>query len=157
MDNNKKRFKLCKFRFETETGEHVERFMITDRSLPMLEVNQWLEAKGMRKISTGKEYGGKLVVYLNYLDSCGKEYDQATNKDVLNFINHLVYGDCMNLKIKSLEIQLSYSTLRSYLTVITEMYKWLDSNYQTNIVFSTKNNHQRASKSFLYGQIYSYD
>jgi integrase/recombinase XerD len=157
MVNQNKRFKLCKFKFETDTGGDVERFMITDELLPMFEINQWLEAKSLRKISTGKEYGSKLVVYLNYLNDYGIEYDQASNKHVLDFIKHLIYGDFKELIIKSIETQLSYSTLRSYVTVITEMYKWLDNNYLTNINFSEKKNFHRASKSFLYGQIYSYD
>jgi site-specific recombinase XerD len=131
--------------------------MITDNLIPMLEVNQWVEAKSLRKTSTGKEYAGKLVVYLNYLDEVGVEYHVATNKNVKGFIHNLIYGGLQDLKIKSLEAAVFYPTLSKYVTVITELYKWLDNNYETSITFQTKTDSIRAKKSFLYGQIYSYD
>lgn len=79
MKKEQKRFRLEKFRFETDMGGFTDRFMITDRQLPMLEVNQWVEAKNLRKTSTGREYAGKLTVFLNYLDSVNLEYDAASN------------------------------------------------------------------------------
>jgi hypothetical protein len=88
------------------------------------------EVKSLRKVSTGKEYAGKLVVFLNFLDDCGVEYDAAINKNVLSFIHNLIYGDLHDLKIKSIESALTYSTLSKYVTVITELYKWLDNNFK---------------------------
>lgn len=157
MQMQNKRFQLKRFKFETENGRIIERYMITDNLLPMFEVNQWIEVKSLRKVSTGKEYAGKLVVFLNFLDGCGIEYDAATNKNVLNFVHSLVYGNLKDLKIKSIETTLTYNTLSMYITVITEFYKWLDNNYETNMQFKNKKDTFKAKKSFLYGQIYSYD
>jgi len=61
------------------------------------------------------------------------------------------------LKVQSLEAGLSYSTLNSYITVITDFYRWLDDNYQSQIQFHSKKDTKYARKSYLYGQIYSYD
>lgn len=157
MGKEIKRFRLEKFRFETDTGGFIDRYMITDRRLPMLEINQWVEAKNLRKSSTGKEYAGKLTVFLNYLDSVDLEYDEAGNRHVQRFIDTLIYGDYEDLKIKSIETMVSYSTLKKYVTVITQFYKWLDYNYETNMIFHSKQGKIKARKSFLYGQIYTYD
>ncbi|KJR44487.1 hypothetical protein UF75_5136 [Desulfosporosinus sp. I2] len=157
MQMENKRFKLKRFRFETENGRVIDRYMITDNLLPILEVNQWIEAKSLRKVSTGRKYAEKLLVYLNYLDSYDVEYDVATNKEVVTFIQNLIYGSLDDLKIRSLDTVITYATLSQYVTVITEFYKWLDNNYETNMQFKTKTDTFRAKKSFLYGQIYSYD
>lgn len=157
MKKEQKRFRLEKFRFETDMGGFTDRFMITDRQLPMLEVNQWVEAKNLRKTSTGREYAGKLTVFLNYLDSVNLEYDAASNRHVQRFIDMLIHGNYEDLKIRSMETTVSYSTLKKYVTVITQFYKWLDYNYETNMVFHSKQGKIKAPKSFLYGQIYTYD
>lgn len=81
MEKNKK-FRLVRFAFETRDGGILYRYMITGYKIPMLEVNQWLMAKAMRKASTSKEYGKKLVVFLNYLSDGGTDYGVATNEHV---------------------------------------------------------------------------
>lgn len=123
----------------------------------MLEVNQWLMAKAMRKASTSKEYGKKLVVFLNYLSDGGANYGVATNEHVKRFIRLILFGDMEDLKLLYYETDRVYQTAAYYLTVITEFYKWLDDNYGSNIEFRRKSNHHHARKSFLYGQIYNYD
>lgn len=153
----KKRFKVAKAKIKTEDGHYVERWLITDRLVPLYDVNEWVDLKSMRKVSTGKEYAGKLSVYLNYLDMRGKNYREADNKDVMSFILYVIYGDKDNLMIRSLDAQISYSTLSKYITVITEFYKWLDRREPIQIHFDKKDNHKRAKKSFLYGQIYNYE
>ena len=157
MENAQKRFKLVRFTFETQSGGVIYRHMITDFQVPMFEVNQWIEAKSLRKVSTGKTYAEKLSVYLNYLDFCGMEYDAATNKHVTTFIQNLIYGSLNDLKIRSVETVVTYGTLSQYVTVITDFYKWLDNNCESQMYFKTKAGSVRARKSFLYGQIYSYD
>jgi len=157
INTSEKRFKLVKFRFETDTGGYIDRHMITDNLLPMFEVNQWIEMKSLRSSATGKEYASKLVVFLNYLDHIGIEYQDAGNRHVLNFIHSLIYGDTISLIIKAPETVVSYSTLIKYITVITGFYRWLDNNFSTNMRFGTKENPIRAQKSFLYGQIYTYE
>ncbi|MGL6219183.1 MAG: tyrosine-type recombinase/integrase [Lacrimispora sphenoides] len=123
----------------------------------MLEINQWIESKSLKKTSTGKEYAKKIVVYLNYLHNIGVEYDDATNRHVKQFIQFLLYGSFEGLKIKSIETEIICATAARYVTVVTELYKWLDSTYETNIIFQTRTDMHRAKKSFLYGQIYSSD
>ncbi|HZK71457.1 MAG TPA: site-specific integrase [Clostridia bacterium] len=153
----KKKYKVVRFRFERSDGGEIVRHMIIEDLLPVLEINQFIEAKSIRAVSTGKEYAKKLVVYLNWLDSYDITYDVANNSHVKKFVDTLVYGDLTDLKIRSLESSLSYSTLNSYVTVVTEFYKWLDNNYETNMRFFKKKNTQRARQSYLYGQIYEYD
>jgi integrase/recombinase XerD len=157
MKQQEKRFKVKRFRFETDTGTEIERYMLTDNLLPMFEVNQWIEAKSLRKISTGRNYAEKLSVYLNYLDLCGMEYEAATNKNVTGFIQNLIYGNLNDLKIRSVETVVTYGTLSQYVTVITDFYKWQANNYETKMYFKNKTDNFRARKSFLYGQIYTYD
>ena len=157
MQKETKRFKLAKFRFETDSGGFVDRFMITDNLLPMAEINLWIDLKSLRKTSTGKDYASKLVVFLNHLDQIGVEYDSANNKHVHDFIHNMIYGNMVDLKIKSMETLVTYSTLSKYVVVITELYKWLYNNYETNISFKSKTNTIRAQKSFMYGQIYTFD
>jgi integrase len=157
METNSKRFRLVRFAFETDAGGIVYRHFITDRLLPAPVLNEWLETNYMRSAQTGKEYGRKLVVFLNYLDDRGIEYDTATNRDVKAFFHRMIYGDLANLRLRSPQRSVSYSTLSKYLTVITALYRWLDDNYETGMRFRTDSKKIRASKSFLYGQIYSYD
>lgn len=157
MKKSEERFRLQRFVFEAHSGGTLCRYMITDNLLPMLEINQWIEYKSLKKSGTGKEYAKKLVVYLNYLHSIGVEYDAATNRHVTRFIQHLLYGDFEGLKIKSIETEIVCATAARYVTVVTELYRWLDHNYETNIMFQTKADIYRAKKSFLYGQIYSSD
>jgi len=153
----RKKYKVVRFKFERSDGGEIVRHMIIEDLLPVLEINQFIEAKSIRAVSTGKEYAKKLVVYLNWLDFHDITYDVANNSHVKKFVDTLVYGDLSDLKIRSLESSLSYSTLNSYVTVVTEFYKWLDNNYESNMRFFKKKNTQRARHSYLYGQIYEYD
>jgi integrase len=157
METKNKRFRLVRFAFETDAGGLVLRHFITDWRLPAPVLNEWIETNCMRSAQTGKEYGKKLVTFLNYLDDRGIEYNTATNKDVKAFFNRMIYGDLTDLKLRSPQRAVSYSTLSKYLTVITSLYRWLDDNYETEMRFRTHSKRMQASKSFLYGQIYSYD
>lgn len=157
MKNEKKRFRLVRFAFETREGGIIYQHLVTEQQIPMLEVNQWLESKALRKKSTAKEYGKMLVVFLNDLAIEGVAYDEATNQHVKKFVHKLIYGDTKDLKLQFCDTAVVASTAARYLTVITEFYRWLASNYETNITFQTKKDTYRAKKSFLYGQIYSYD
>ena len=96
-----------------------------------------------------------MAISLNYLHGLEVEYDVATNRHVRGFIQNLLYGN--ELEIKSWETEVVCATADKYVTAITEFYKWLDENYETNIKFRTKADAIRVKKSFLYGQIYSYD
>jgi site-specific recombinase XerD len=150
-----RRFRAVKFRFETDARTHRERYMVVDNHVPLFRVNQWLELKSMRKASTGQEYAKKMTVYLNWLDSRGISYEDATNRHVRQFLHSLIFGDLQNGKIKSIQSTVSSSTLKKYITVITGFYRWLDDIYRTEMVWNSKN--LQANRSYLYGQIYSYE
>lgn len=155
MEENKRRFRAVKFRFEIDIGTYWERYMITDNHIPLFRVNQWLEKKSMRKASTGLEYAKKMAVFLNWLDNYDVSYENATNRHVRQFLHFLIFGELQDAKIKSIQTTVSSSTLRGYIAVITGFYKWLDDICQTEMIWSSK--HIQANKSFLYGQIYSYE
>lgn len=155
MQQNTKRFRAVKFRFETDAGTCRERYMVVDNHIPLFRVNQWLELKGIRKASTGREYAKKMTVFLNWLDSQGTYYENATNRHVRQFLHSLIFGDLQDYKIKSFQTTVSSSTLNKYITVITGFYRWLDNICQTEMVWSSKK--VQVNRSFLYGQIYSYE
>lgn len=155
MQENNKRFRAVKFRFETDAGIQWERYMIVDNHVPLFRVNQWLELKSIRKASTGREYAKKMAIFLNWLDSRGISFENATNRHVRQFLHSLIFGDLQECKIKSLQTTVSSSTLNQFITVITGFYKWLDSISQTEMLWGSKD--IQANRSFLYGQIYSYE
>lgn len=157
MKGKEKKFRLVRFAFETTDNDIIYRFMITEDKIPMLEVNQWLESRYIRNVNTGKEYAKKLVVFLNYLNEINSTYVDATNKHIISFVNYLLYGDVSEVRIKNTETKRVCTTAAAYLTVVTEFYKWLADNYETNMIFKTKKDYHRAKKSYMYGQIYSYD
>ena len=151
-----KRFEVKRFLFETTRSKAVCRFMLTDRLLPMLVPNQYIEMKSVNKLGTGKSHAYKLCAFLNFLhEKHHTEYDMATNKQVLDFIDYLIYGDRKNLVILHPQDSLCYSTLTGYVSAITDFYRWLDQTYDSEMVFyegERKCRHQ----SYLYGQIYTY-
>ena len=151
-----KRFQVKRFLFETTAGDEVCRYMLTDRFLPMLAPNQYIEMKSINKLGTGKSYAYKLCVYFNFLhEKQHTNYEAATNKQVLEFVDHLIYGDKENLRILSPQESLCYSTLSGYVTAITDFYRWLDQTYGSEMVFYEGERRCRP-QSYLYGQIYTY-
>ena len=152
MSRTKRRFSLEKI---TETS--IVRYAIFDDGVYEEKLSQWVMCKCIRKASTGREYGGRLVFYLNYLDSIGVAYAEADNDTVKRFINYVIYGDRENNNIVSTEPQVTYSTLNGYIVALTEFYKWLDNNYESNMEFEIKKDRHYVKKSFFYGQIYSQD
>jgi hypothetical protein len=129
--------------------------MIVCDDVPLFRVNQWPELKSTRKASTGLEYAKKLALFRNWLDSRSVSFERATNRDVRQFLHFLVFGDLHDGKIKSLQSSVSSSTLNQFITIITGFYRWLDDVGQTEMVWGSKN--LSANRSFLYGQIYSYE
>jgi integrase/recombinase XerD len=148
-------YKVVPARFPTENGQVYERWLITDHKLPVLELNEWLETKSLRKVSTAREYANKLAVFLNFLSSKNIEYKDATRNDVLAFIDYLIYGLWSGFVVLSLQGGLiSYSTLCLYMTVISEFYKWLNEEITGNVPLIGNRMKLDNKKSFLYGQIF---
>ncbi len=157
MLNYKYRMVLTKIPTD-EKDVFLERWFITENKLPVYEINEWLDFKSINKITTGKEYASKLVVFLNYLDLIGENYKEAVKKDIIKFLMYLIYGISLDLTVRSISGQITYSTLSKYITVITEFYKWLDDEQEDiNMKMSKKHNRKRVSKSFYYGQIWNSD
>jgi len=151
-----KRFKVKRFLFETTGDEVVCRFMLTDGLLPMLVPNQYIEMKSVNKVGTGKNHAHKLCVFFSFLhERFQTEYDAATNRQVLVFIDHLIYGDRGKLMLLHPQASLCYSTLSGYVSAITDFYRWLDQTYGSEMVFY-EGERQCRPRSYLYGQIYSY-
>ncbi len=156
METQNRRFKVQRFRFETQNGRETVLFLLTDDHLPMNVPNRYLEYKSTLKASTGRVYAVKLCRFFNYLDQSNINFENATNRHVSAFISRLVYGNTDDLKILSYEERPSYSTLSSYVTVITDFYLWLDRNYGSQMTFY-ENERKCRTQSYLYGQIYRHN
>lgn len=155
---DKPRFQVKRFLFETRSDEAVGRYMLTDSFIPLNAPNQFIEMKSIRKIGTGRQYAIKLAVFFNYLNQYHHiEYDSAGNSHVQKFIDYLIYGDRSDLRIHDPGSAPRASTLKGYITAITEFYRWLDHNYETDMTFHTETTRHSARQSFLYGQIYEYE
>lgn len=153
MSRAKRRFTLEKI---TE-DRRITNYAIFDDGQKEEILSQWIMCKCIRKASTGREYGGRFVFYLNYLDTIGVEYAEADNNIVKRFINYVIYGDRENSNMFFSKPQITYSTLNGYIVAVTEFYKWLDNNYESNMEFEIKTDKHYVKKSFFYGQIYSQD
>ena len=66
------KYKVAKAKLPTDIGRFVDAWLITEDLVPDFVINQWIDNKSTRKITTGKEYGDKLVVFLNFLDNKNK-------------------------------------------------------------------------------------
>lgn len=153
MSRAKRRFTLEKITEDRRTTNYA----IFDDGQKEEILSQWIMCKCIRKVSTGREYGGRFVFYLNYLNIIGVEYAEADNNIVKRFINYVIYGDRENSNMFFSEPQITYSTLNGYIVAVTEFYKWLDNNYESNMEFEIKTDKHYVKKSFFYGQIYSQD
>ena len=142
MQENNKKFRTVRFRFETDAGDYQERYMVVDDNVPLFRVNQWLELKAIRKASTGHEYAKKITVFLNWLDSRNISFENATNLHVRVFLHDLIFGSLQDSRIKSLRATVSSSTLSKYIAVITGFYRWLDDICQTEMVWNSKKSKQ---------------
>lgn len=157
MGKEQQVFKVVRARVPTSTNSERELWMITKQGIPHYPINEWLDVKSIRKTSTGKEYAHKLCVYLNYLYSKGKSFEDAVTDDVMVFLMRLINRSYENDGVIRMQTPLSYSTLSKYITVITEFYKWLEHVGDHHIQFQMKEHTQRSRRSFLYGQIGSYE
>jgi len=152
-------FRVVRARMCADADREREIWLIAKHNIPFYPINEWLDIKSIRKSSTGKEYANKLCVYLNFLDDKDISFENATTNDVMAFFMSLIYRNHKdgNSNIIHMQSPLSYSTLSKYVTVITEFYKWLEQIGVHQMEFQMKDNMRKARKSFLYGQIHSYE
>jgi integrase/recombinase XerD len=133
-------FKVTRARMQASASGERELWLITRYGIPFYLVNEWLDLKSIRKISTGKEYAHKLCVYLNFLHGQGISFEDAVTDDVMAFLMRLMGRSYEDGGIVRLRAPLSYSTLSKYVTVITEFYKWLKQTGVHHIEFQTMGN-----------------
>ncbi|MDD3995633.1 MAG: site-specific integrase [Bacilli bacterium] len=157
MEKEHRVFKVMRALMPAPSGGERELWLITRHGIPFYQINEWLDLKSIRKISTGKEYAHKLCVYLNFLHWQGISFEDAVTADVMAFLMRLMGRSYEDGGVIRLRPPLSYSTLSKYVTVITEFYKWLEQTGMHHVEFQTMDNAKRAQKSFLYGQISSYE
>lgn len=158
MNRKSVNYKVTKGKLPLDNGRTEERWFILKEGIPIFEVNEWIEKKSRRKLSTGRKYAYSLVKFFNYLDLKGKSYLEANKKDVEYFIDYLIFGITPDFNYASIEGQVTYSTVRGYITAITEFYRWLeDNNSNENMKFIKKRDYYNANKSYLYGQIWGSD
>ena len=150
-------YKPALVKVRTDIGTTMDRWFVLEEGIPMFEANEWLERKGL---STAKKYSTNLSRYLNFLEMRGKKYSDAKSRDIILFIDYILYGDMGNLKYINKDGMLTYSTLSGYLTTITEFYRFLEEDIdidESNDTKWMKKKKLNAKKHYLYGQIWSID
>jgi integrase/recombinase XerD len=134
-------------------GEEICSYFILDKDLPDVTINRWLEYKGHNSVATSKKYAYSLCRFLNYLDSQGIDYKDATKRDIIRFADLLIFDT--NQSIINFNSNRSYNTISSYLSIIKEFYKYLEDivNGDINII-SVKRAKRNRKYTYLYGQIW---
>lgn len=149
-------YKVEESLLETDDDKFIKRWYITQDCIPVYAINAFIESRSIIKPNTGKKYAYSLIKYLNYLNTVGKHYDEASVVDVNNYLKIIMYGGADNIKIKSLDFSVTLSTLKGDITAITEFYKYLKKQ-ETNMVMTFETERKRNRKLFLYGQIFEFD
>lgn len=127
-------------------------FVLEDR-IPVFTINRWLESKGRRAISTSRQYAYDLCRFLNFLAEISKTYQDATKKDVMNYIDWLLF--CEEDGVIKINSDISYNTAYSYLCTIKEFYKYIEDVLNTDVKITYGKKQKRSAKhSYLYGQIW---
>ena len=161
MRNTDRKFKVVRGKIPLDTGDTIDRWFIVENDLPVFQINEWLEGKSKRKLTTGKKYAYSIEKYLNYLDVKKKTYLQAKKKDVVTFIDYLIFGITSDLSYANISGQVSYSTISGYVTAITEFYRWLEDDNEddtdTNMKFEKKKDYFNAKNRYIYGQIWGFN
>lgn len=145
-------FKIC-----TEDGEILNRHYITKSSIPVYDINGFLEDMGLNKNGTSKTYAYSLVKYLNYLKINNRTYQDANTVTVKHFLTWQIYGSSDSLTIKSIGDQVTYSTLSGDISAIKGFYMYLNNAEIENDIKLSKERRRLNKNSFFYGQIMNYD
>ena len=135
-------------------GTEYNCYFILEEGIPVYEINKWLEYKGMNSLATSKKYAFQLCRFLNFLKNRNKVYRKANRRDILTFVDYLLFAKEESTVI-SFQSQITYQTATSYLTVIKEFYRFVEdvSNEQVSILRSS-NSKRISTEKYLYGQIW---
>lgn len=136
----------------TTDGEKQERFHILKDGIPLFRVNGYLDSVSTNYRNTGYQYANRLCKYFNFLSLRKKNFKTATVKDVLRFIDSLLFNNDSVFYIGKGRV--TYKTVSHYLTVIKELYKYLEEE-NLNINIHVKKEMRPNKNSYLYGQIWS--
>lgn len=146
-------YKVQKITLLTIEGEELERYHLLKNNIPMFRVNGYLDSAGRNSINTGKQYAYRLRKYFDFLESRGRTYTKATVKDILRFVDSLLFDTGNAFYIGSGRV--TYNTIGHYLTVIKEFYKYLEDEADIDIKVHVKREKKSGNRSYLYGQIWS--
>ena len=108
------------------------------------------------KVNFDKEGINTIIDKITY-DACGISETEPGRFDKvikMSFNGVQLHVPCCADNANAIEFMLK-DTLSKYIGVITGFYRWLDDICQTEMIWSSKT--IQANKSFLYGQIYSYE
>lgn len=156
--SNKGRYRLVNAVFSIKERE-VEVCIVEDPDLMLVaEINSFLISKALRSIGTARTYGNIIVPWLNFLLGRNKTFTDATKKDVNVYLRTIGMGADLKEQVVSLNPQVDLPTLKTYITVLKELYKHMDGNIDENEPVSRKTReakgYKRSKQSYVYGQIW---
>lgn len=143
-------------------GEMIQ-YMITEDTIPLYEVNRYLNAASMNSPLTGESYAYKLLDYLRFLKAKYQiHYKEVQNKEIIiSYVKYLLYGDIEIINNKGGH---SFNAIKQRVSVIKEFYDWLENQDELErnpIIYKSNKNtlthNKYLKKKFLYGQIYNFE
>lgn len=143
-------------------GEMIQ-YMITEDTIPLYEVNRYLNAASMNSPLTGESYAYKLLDYLRFLKAKYQiHYKEVQNKEIIiSYVKYLLYGDIEIINNKGGH---SFNAIKQRVSVIKEFYDWLENQDELErnpIIYKINKNtlthNKYLKKKFLYGQIYNFE
>lgn len=146
-------YKVQKVILLSKDGEQLDSFHLLKENIPMFRINVFLDSAGRNSKETGKQYAYRLCKYLEFLEKRGTTYKKATIRDILRFIDSLLLDTDNPFYLGTGKV--TYGTLCHYLTVIKELYKYLEDEADIDTYINVKREKRPNSKSYLYGQIWS--
>lgn len=106
-------------------GNLEERYFLTQNSIPIMTICDWLDTVSLNSSLTGKEYAKVMKKYLEFLDEISFTYRQVTNKRIIySYIKRLMYMTKDKIFTKS--GNRSYHSIRRQISIIKTFYLWLD-------------------------------
>ena len=88
----------------------------------LLWVNRFLHQLAMRSRNTAKQYAYRLCLFFNYLEGMGKTYDEATDEDIISFLNSFLYDPS---SVTPIQLKRSPRAIEAYYTPIRGLYIYL--------------------------------
>lgn len=149
-------FKVEKAKVATKSENFELRWIITKNGIPEYQVNDFIEDKSTKKISTGKTYAFSLVKFLNFLAKRGVNYSECTQFLAKQYVNYLIYGEMEDLRVIDASQRVTYSTVSKDITVMTEFFKYLRDE-ENEMLMTLKDKKMTNKKAFLYGQIFEFN